>query len=418
MSRLTPEIVLRAYAAGIFPMAESREDAKLYWIDPEKRGILPLGSFHLPRRLRRTLRLKPYEVRADTAFEEVLRSCAEPTDRRPNTWINEEIMGLYAGLHAMGHAHSVECRRGGKLVGGLYGVSLGAAFFGESMFSRETDASKVALVHLVARLRRGGFKLLDTQPGELLLGDGRGGVFRLPAVDHPDVVDRVLEGGQRRTGREHPSQEQVRWRLARLHLPDLQEGGAFGRLLGRPLFAGPGDVSGASKVRIRAVTLSRPWRRATGPGAVAGASAAGSAGSRAGASAGASAGCAAAGAPSATAAVNSTAASGRALFLTVRVAQRVNQLMQNLTDLLFGAAHEHRVLERVLAHLADLIDVLIEHLELLDAGDGVALRRFPDVFPAGPVSGRSGALHASKPRMLGRAGLRRGDRHGMVRPQK
>jgi leucyl/phenylalanyl-tRNA--protein transferase len=163
MSRLTPEIVLRAYAAGIFPMAESREDAKLYWIDPETRGILPLGSFHLPRRLRRTLRLKPYEVRADTAFEEVLRSCAEPTDRRPNTWINEEIMGLYAGLHAMGHAHSVECRRGGKLVGGLYGVSLGAAFFGESMFSRETDASKVALVHLVARLRRGGFKLLDTQ---------------------------------------------------------------------------------------------------------------------------------------------------------------------------------------------------------------------------------------------------------------
>jgi leucyl/phenylalanyl-tRNA--protein transferase len=163
MSQLTPEIMLRAYAAGIFPMAESRDDKKLYWIDPETRGILPLDSFHLPRRLRRTLRLNPYEVRANTAFEEVLRCCAESTHRRPNTWINQEILHLYAGLHAMGHAHSVECWRQGKLIGGLYGVSLGAAFFGESMFSRESNASKVALVHLVARLHRGGFKLLDTQ---------------------------------------------------------------------------------------------------------------------------------------------------------------------------------------------------------------------------------------------------------------
>lgn len=163
MSQLTPEIVLRAYAAGIFPMAESRDDAKLYWIDPETRGVLPLERFHLPRRLRRTLKANRYRVGVDTAFEEVLRACAEPTRKRPNTWINEEIVRLYSGLHEMGHAHSVECREEGALVGGLYGVALGAAFFGESMFNRRTDASKVALVHLVARLRKGGFKLLDTQ---------------------------------------------------------------------------------------------------------------------------------------------------------------------------------------------------------------------------------------------------------------
>lgn len=163
MSQLTPEIVLRAYAAGIFPMAESRDDAKLYWIDPETRGVLPLERFHLPRRLRRTLKANRYRVDVDAAFEEVLRACAEPTRKRPNTWINEEIVRLYLGLHEMGHAHSVECREEDALVGGLYGVALGAAFFGESMFNRRTDASKVALVHLVARLRKGGFKLLDTQ---------------------------------------------------------------------------------------------------------------------------------------------------------------------------------------------------------------------------------------------------------------
>jgi leucyl/phenylalanyl-tRNA--protein transferase len=163
MSHMSPEILLRAYAAGIFPMAESRDDNKLFWIDPETRGVLPVDRFHLSRRLARTVRRSACEVRCNSAFADVLRRCAEPTPRRPNTWINREIVRLYTALNAMGHAHSVECWRGDRLVGGLYGVSLGAAFFGESMFTRETDASKVALVHLVARLRHGGFMLLDTQ---------------------------------------------------------------------------------------------------------------------------------------------------------------------------------------------------------------------------------------------------------------
>jgi leucyl/phenylalanyl-tRNA--protein transferase len=163
MSQLTPQVLLRAYAAGIFPMAESREDSKLYWIDPERRGLLPLEKFHVPRSLRRTLRRNLFEVRCDQAFPEVMRCCAEAAPNRPNTWINAEILSLYDDLFAMGFAHSVECWRDGKLAGGLYGVSLGAAFFGESMFSRERDASKVALVHLVARLRAGGFLMLDTQ---------------------------------------------------------------------------------------------------------------------------------------------------------------------------------------------------------------------------------------------------------------
>jgi leucyl/phenylalanyl-tRNA---protein transferase len=161
--RLTPEILLAAYAAGVFPMAESADDPELFWVDPHHRGILPLDDFHVPRRLRRVLRQGRFDVSCDTAFEEVIRSCAEATEKRPNTWINDEIVRLYAALFARGAAHSVECRREGMLVGGLYGVSIGAAFFGESMFSCETDASKVALVHLVARLRAGRYQLLDTQ---------------------------------------------------------------------------------------------------------------------------------------------------------------------------------------------------------------------------------------------------------------
>jgi len=161
--RLTPEILLQAYAAGIFPMAESADDPELFWVDPKRRGILPLDGLHVPRRLRRVLRRGVFSVRCDTAFEAVMRSCAEASETRPTTWINEEIVRLYAALHRMGNAHSVECRRDGVLVGGLYGVALGGAFFGESMFSRATDASKVALVHLVARLKRGGFLLLDAQ---------------------------------------------------------------------------------------------------------------------------------------------------------------------------------------------------------------------------------------------------------------
>jgi len=163
MTKLTPELLLRAYAAGIFPMADGRESRHLFWLDPERRGILPLARFHVPRRLRRTVRRGIYEVRVDTAFRQVIARCAEQHEGRPDSWINPDIEHLYAALNEMGMAHSLESWREGELVGGLYGVALGAAFFGESMFSREADASKVALVHLVARLVRGGFMLLDTQ---------------------------------------------------------------------------------------------------------------------------------------------------------------------------------------------------------------------------------------------------------------
>lgn len=163
MSEIDADMLLRAYAYGVFPMAESRDDPQLYWIDPEARGVLPLDKFHVPRRLKRTIRQRLFDVRIDTSFREVMLGCAEAAPGRDGTWINARILELYTELHERGHAHSVECWRDGKLVGGLYGVSIGAAFFGESMFSRETDASKVALVYLVARLIRGGYKLLDTQ---------------------------------------------------------------------------------------------------------------------------------------------------------------------------------------------------------------------------------------------------------------
>ncbi len=163
MAGLNPDTLLRAYAVGLFPMAERHDDATLYWIDPEKRGILPLEKFHIPKRLLRTVRRETFDILCNTAFEQVIRHCALPAPDRNETWINDEIVKLYLDLHELGRAHSVECWRDGNLVGGLYGVALGGAFFGESMFSRETDASKVALVHLVARLRKGGFKLLDTQ---------------------------------------------------------------------------------------------------------------------------------------------------------------------------------------------------------------------------------------------------------------
>ena len=163
MSNIDTDVLLRAYAYGVFPMAEARDDPQLYWIDPEARGILPLNGFHLSRRLRRTVRSGQFEVRVDTAFREVMLGCAETAVDREGTWINDRIVELYSELFARGHAHSVECWQGSRLVGGLYGVALGAAFFGESMFSRETDASEAALVHLVARLIAGGFRLLDTQ---------------------------------------------------------------------------------------------------------------------------------------------------------------------------------------------------------------------------------------------------------------
>lgn len=163
MSGLSPEILLRAYAVGLFPMAERHDDSTLYWIDPEKRGIIPLDTFHIPRRLRRKVRAGYFEIRCDTAFEDVIRYCAKPADDREETWINEEIIRLYVDLHKMGRAHSVETWLDGELAGGLYGVALGSAFFGESMFSLERDASKIALVHLVGRLKKYEFRLLDSQ---------------------------------------------------------------------------------------------------------------------------------------------------------------------------------------------------------------------------------------------------------------
>lgn len=161
---LTPDMLLRAYAIGVFPMAEDRDDPDLFWIDPRMRGILPLDGCHAPRSLRKTIRQGRFIVSFNRAFDQVMDGCAEATDKRPRTWINDKILTLYQSLHHMGHAHSVECwTQDGQLAGGLYGVSLGGCFFGESMFTRVTDASKVALIHLVARLRRGGFTLLDTQ---------------------------------------------------------------------------------------------------------------------------------------------------------------------------------------------------------------------------------------------------------------
>ena len=160
---LTPEVLLSAYAQGLFPMAERRDDPTLYWISPENRGIIPLDGFHVPRRLARTIRSGRYRLTTDRAFLAVMQGCAKAAPGREQSWINDEIFRLYAALHAGGHAHSVECWQGDELAGGLYGVSLGAAFFGESMFSDVRDASKVALVHLVELLRGGDFVLLDTQ---------------------------------------------------------------------------------------------------------------------------------------------------------------------------------------------------------------------------------------------------------------
>ena len=163
MIEITPQVLLKAYACGIFPMAENAGDPTLYWIEPERRGILPLDRLHVPKRLARVIRQGRFEVRVDCSYEDVIEGCASSRAGRKTTWINARIRELYAELFAMGYCHTVETWLDGRLAGGLYGVALGRAFFGESMFSYETDASKVALIHLVARLRHGGFCLLDTQ---------------------------------------------------------------------------------------------------------------------------------------------------------------------------------------------------------------------------------------------------------------
>ena len=159
MTKVTPDLLLRAYAMGLFPMAETRDSAEVHWVDPRLRGILPLDGFHISRSLARTIRQGTFAVTTDQDFAGVVTACAD----RPETWINPEIFGLYSALHVMGHAHSLEVWEGSALVGGVYGVVLGAAFFGESMFSHRTDASKLALAYLVHRLRAGGFRLFDTQ---------------------------------------------------------------------------------------------------------------------------------------------------------------------------------------------------------------------------------------------------------------
>ena len=162
-AEITPEVLLRAYACGIFPMAESADDPTLFWVEPEQRGVIPLDGLKISSRLARTVRSDRFRVTVDKVFGEVIDGCAEPKAGRDNTWINRRIRTLYTGLHQLGHCHSVEVWDGDALAGGLYGVNLGGAFFGESMFHRVRDASKVALVHLVARLIAGGFTLLDTQ---------------------------------------------------------------------------------------------------------------------------------------------------------------------------------------------------------------------------------------------------------------
>jgi leucyl/phenylalanyl-tRNA--protein transferase len=160
---ITPEILLKAYAAGIFPMAEDADDPSLFWVEPRERGIIPLDTFHVHKRLARTVRSDRFIIRIDHDFDGVIAGCAAPAGDRDRTWINARIRRLYGELFDLGHCHTVEVYSDGRLAGGLYGVRLGAAFFGESMFHRERDASKVALVHLVARLKQGGFTLLDTQ---------------------------------------------------------------------------------------------------------------------------------------------------------------------------------------------------------------------------------------------------------------
>ncbi len=160
---ITPEVVLKAYACGIFPMAEGADDPGLYWVEPEHRGIIPLDGLQVSSRLARTVRSGRFDIRIDHDFDAVIEACAAPAEGRGTTWINARIRSLYGALFRAGHCHTVEAWRDGRLVGGLYGVSLGSAFFGESMFHRESDGSKVALVHLVARLIKDGFRLLDTQ---------------------------------------------------------------------------------------------------------------------------------------------------------------------------------------------------------------------------------------------------------------
>lgn len=191
---LTPELLLKAYAAGVFPMSEGPKSKDVYWVDPPLRGILPLESFHVPKRLARSIRQGNFRITINTCFADIIRACAAVPRNQQSTWINESIITSYTGLHQLGHAHSVEAWDGEKLVGGLYGVSLGRAFFGESMFSLKTDASKVALVHLVARLVHNGFLLLDAQFTNPHLEQF--GITEIPRARYHGFLALALSGGE------------------------------------------------------------------------------------------------------------------------------------------------------------------------------------------------------------------------------
>ena len=201
---ITPEVLLKAYACGIFPMAESAEDPALYWLEPEMRGIIPLDRFRMSARLARTVRADRFTITVNRDFDGVLDGCAEPAPGRPRTWINTRIRHLYRKLHERRHCHSVEVYDGDDLVGGLYGVTLGRAFFGESMLHRVRDASKVALVHLVARLKAGGFKLLDTQYVTEHLKTF--GAIEVPQLQYHTLLEAALagEGDFAALGIKHP----------------------------------------------------------------------------------------------------------------------------------------------------------------------------------------------------------------------
>ena len=188
---ITPDVILKAYCLGLFPMAESRDDPYLHWIDPDWRGILPFENFHIPRSLRKTVRQGRFDVRCNTDFRSVIKACARPTPKRQDTWINTTIADLFTDLFEMGYAHSIESWDGPDLVGGLYGVAIGGVFFGESMFSRANDASKVAFVDLVARLQKSGFLLLDTQftNAHLL----RFGAIEIPRERYKRLLHKALE---------------------------------------------------------------------------------------------------------------------------------------------------------------------------------------------------------------------------------
>lgn len=189
-SDITVDMLLRAYSIGLFPMAEAADDPELFWVEPDLRGIIPLNDFHISKSLAKAIRKKPFDIRFDTAFSAVMAGCAQEAPDRPNTWINETIRRLYTELHEIGHAHSVEAWDGDTLVGGLYGVSLGAAFFGESMFSRRTNASKICLVHLVERLRENGFMLLDTQFTTDHLKTF--GAIDVPKIEYAKMLERAV----------------------------------------------------------------------------------------------------------------------------------------------------------------------------------------------------------------------------------